>query len=81
MGSGASENEGGEALSREMVWLRMTLSQVRRMPQRGQSRQSTGAEACGVLAGAVGGKKSEGGGVSGHTTALTRRGLSVGPLS
>lgn len=54
--------------------------QVRRMLQRGQSRQSTGAEAHGVLAGSEG-EESEEKGVSGHTTALTRRGLSVVVLS
>src|SRR5579863_666302 len=43
--AGASDDEHREELSRQVVWLRIPLSQVRRMPQRGQSRQRTGAEA------------------------------------
>jgi len=59
-----------------MVWLRITLSQIRRMPQRGQSRHSTGAEGSGAEA-VSGGEESEGEVESGQSTALTRRGLSV----
>ena len=64
-----------------MVWLRTTLSQVRRMPQRGQSRQSTGAESSEAEAVSGGGEESEGEVESGHSTALTRRGLIVLLLS
>jgi hypothetical protein len=46
------------------------------MLHRGQSHQSTGAEACGVLAGLGGGKESAREEESGLSTALTRRGLS-----
>lgn len=42
--AGVSDDKHGEELSRQLVWLRIPLSQVRRMPQRGQSRQRTGAE-------------------------------------
>src|SRR6266699_3068230 len=42
-----------------MVWLRTTLSQVRQMPQRGQSRHSTGAEGSGGGAVSAGGEASE----------------------
>ena len=76
----ARGGESGEAFSRQMLWLRTTLSQVRRMLQRGQSCQSTGAEGSGTGA-EVGGEESEREVVSGHTTALTRRGFSVVPLS
>jgi hypothetical protein len=67
-----------------MVWLRTTLSQVRRMPQRGQSFHSTGAEGSGARAvseGSGGGEASEGEEESGQSTALTRRGLMVMLLS
>jgi hypothetical protein len=64
-----------------MVWLRTTLSQVRRMPQRGQSRQNTGAEASDVLLVSGGGEESKREGEGGHNTALTRRGLIVVVLS
>jgi hypothetical protein len=64
-----------------MVWLRITLSQVRRMPQRGQSRQSTGAEGSGAKAVSGGGEVSEREEERGQSTALTRRGLSVVLLS
>ena len=76
----ASDGGGGEELSRQVVWLRTTLSQVRRRPQRGQSRQSTGAEASGALVVSVG-EASGGEEESGHNTALTRRGFSVVLLS
>ncbi|MBO0784099.1 MAG: hypothetical protein J2P37_35280 [Ktedonobacteraceae bacterium] len=56
-----------------MVWLRTTFSQVRRMPQCGQLRQSTGAEASDALVVSGDGKESERGDESGHNTALTRR--------
>lgn len=75
---------GGESeaeRSRQIVWLRTTFSQVRRMPQRDQSRQNTEAEAHGELASAVGGDESEREEESGQSTALTRRGLSVVLLS
>ena len=42
------------------------------MPQRGQSRQSTGAKARGELAGEVGGEASEREEESGQRTALIR---------
>jgi hypothetical protein len=64
-----------------MAWLRITLSQVRRMPQRGQSRHSTGAEGSRAEAVSGGGEESEGEVESGQRTALTRRGLSVLLLS
>lgn len=64
-----------------MVWLRTSFIQVRRMPQRGQSRQSTGAEGSEAEAVSGGGEESEGEVESGHKTALTRRGLSVVLLS
>jgi hypothetical protein len=64
-----------------MVWLRTILIQVRRIPQRGQSRHSTGAEGSGVGAGSGGGEESEREALSGHNTALTRRGFSVVLLS
>jgi hypothetical protein len=51
------------------------------MLQRGQSRQSTGAEEGGALAGSGGGEGSAREEESGHRTALTRRGLSVVLLS
>ncbi len=54
----ASDGESGEELSRQMVWLRTTFSQVRRMPQRGQSRQSTGAEGRRAGAESGGGEES-----------------------
>ena len=63
-----------------MVWLRTTLSQVRRMLRRGQSRQRTGAEASDALV-VSGGEESEREEESGDNTALTRRGLSVVLLS
>jgi len=72
--------ENGEGLSTEMVWLRTTLSQVRRMLHRGQSRQSTGARGSGGpsehMEEQVGSEES-----IGHNTALTRRGFSVVLLS
>ena len=67
-----------------MVWLRTTFSQVRRMPQRGQSFHSTGAEGSGALAvseGSQGGEAPGGEEESGQSTALTRRGLMVVLLS
>ncbi len=64
-----------------MVWLRTTLSQVRRMSQRGQSRQSTGSEASDGLVESREGEVSGGEGESGFSTALTRRGFSVVLLS
>ena len=64
-----------------MVWLRTTLSQVRRMPQRGQSRHSTGAEGSAAEAVSGGGEESEREEESGRNTALTRRGFSVVLLS
>jgi len=81
VGAFAGDGESGVELSRQIVWPRTTLIQVRRMLQRGQSRQSTGAEARGVLAISEGGEESERGALSGHTTALTRRGFSVVLLS
>ena len=80
-GAFASDGESEEELSRRMVWLRTTLSQVRRMPQRGQSRQSTGAEGGRAGVGAGGGEEAEREEESGQSTALTRRGLSVVLLS
>ena len=64
-----------------MVWLRITLSQARRMPQRGQSFQSTGARGCGwdTVSGRI--ETGEGEGPSGQSTALTRRGLMAVLLS
>ena len=79
--AGASDDEHGEELSRQVVWLRIPLSQVRQMPQRGQSRQRTGAEANGALAVSGGGDESEREAPSGNSTALTRRGLNVVLLS
>jgi len=70
----AGDDESREELSRQMVWLRTILIQVRRIPQRGQSRHSTGAEGSGVGAGSGGGEESEREALSGHNTALTRRG-------
>jgi hypothetical protein len=64
-----------------MVWLRTTLIQVRRIPQRGQSRQGTGTEASDAPVVSGGGEASEREEESGHNTALTRRGLSVVLLS
>jgi hypothetical protein len=78
---GPCDGERGEELSRQTVWLRITLSQVRRILQRGQSRHSTRAEDSGAEAVSGGGKESEGEVESGQSTALTRRGLSVLPLS
>jgi hypothetical protein len=51
------------------------------MPQRGQSRQSTRAEASDALIVSGGGEESEREEESGHNTALTRRGFSVVLLS
>jgi hypothetical protein len=51
------------------------------MPQRDQSRHSTGAEDSGAEAVSGGGEESEGEVESGQSTALTRRGLSVVLLS
>lgn len=75
------DGESGEELSRHMVWLRITLSQARRMPQRGQSFQSTGARGCGwdTVSGRI--ETGEGEGPSGQSTALTRRGLMAVLLS
>lgn len=64
-----------------MVWLRTTLSQVRRMPQRDQSRHSTGAEGGGAGAESGGGEESGREALSGQSTALTRRGFRVVLLS
>ncbi len=64
-----------------MVWLRTTLSQVRRMSQRGQSFHNTGAEGSSARAVSGGGEASESEEESGHNTALTRRGLIVLLLS
>ena len=58
-----------------MVWLRTTLSQVRRMPQRGQSFHNTGARGSGLGAFVRVGEASEREEESGHNTALTRRAL------
>jgi hypothetical protein len=77
----ANDGESGEELSRPMVWLRTTLSQVCRMPQRGQSRQSTGSQASDVLILSREGEVSVSEGESGFSTALTRRGFSVVLLS
>ncbi len=41
--TGAGEGSGEMELSTRTAWLRTTLSQVRRIPQRGQSLQKTGA--------------------------------------
>jgi hypothetical protein len=41
--TGAGEGSAGMELSSRTVWLRTTLSQARRIPQRGQSLQRTGA--------------------------------------
>jgi hypothetical protein len=81
MGTFASDGESGEKLSRQMAWLRTTLSQVRRMPQRGQSRHNTGAEGSGAGAESGGGAESEREALSGHSTALTRRGFRAVLLS
>ncbi len=51
------------------------------MPQRGQSRQSTGAGASGALTVSGGGEESKREEESGHSTALTRRGFRVVLLS
>jgi hypothetical protein len=51
------------------------------MPQRGQSRHSTGAEGREAEAVSGGGEESEEEVESGHSTALTRRGLIVLLLS
>lgn len=78
---GARGGESKAELSRQIVWLRTTFSQVSWMPQSGQSRQSTEAEARGELASAVGGDESTREEECGKTTALTRRGLSEVLLS
>jgi hypothetical protein len=63
------------------VWLRITLSQARRMPQRGQSFHSIGARGRGWGTASGGGETVEGEESSGQSTALTRRGLIVVLLS
>lgn len=76
--SAVGEHGGGMELSiTSTASLRITLSQARRMPQRGQSFQRTEARdgTADVLAWA-GGEES-----SGQSTALTRRGLIVVLLS
>lgn len=77
----AGEGSGAVELSTRTVWLRILLSQARRMPQRGQSFQRTGAR--GSTSGTVrfGGEESERAALCGHSTALTRRGLRVVLLS
>ena len=81
VGARASDGKSGVKLSRQMVWLRTILSQVRRMLQRGQSRQSTEAAGSGASAISEGGEASEDEEESGQSTALTRRGFRVVPLS
>jgi hypothetical protein len=68
-------------LVKQMVWLRTPLSHFRRMLQRGQSFHSTGARGSDAGALVRVGEQSEGEEESGHTTALTRRGLIVAQLS
>jgi hypothetical protein len=63
------------------AWLRITLSQARRMPQRGQSFHSTGARGRGWSTASGGEETGEGEEASGQSTTLTRRGLSVVLLS
>jgi hypothetical protein len=54
------------------VWVQITLSQVRRMPQRGQSRQSTGTAGSGALTVSGEGEASKNEEESGHNTELTQ---------
>lgn len=77
----AGEASGARKLSTRTVWLRTTLSQARRMPQRGQSFQRTGAEEALEALFASGGEASVREALGGHSTALTRRGLCVVLLS
>ena len=81
VGGGTGEGSVRVELSIQTVWLRTTLSQARRMPQRGQSFHSTRARGSGAGAFSQGSEESEREAASGHTTALTRRGLSVVLLS
>ncbi len=60
---------------------RMTLSQSRRMLQRGQSFHTTGARGGGWGTASDGGETEVEEESIGHNTALTRRGLSVVVLS
>jgi len=71
-GSGGEEERLLSTVSR-----RIRASHARRRPQRGQSRQSTGAEGSAAGAGSGSGETSEGEEKSGRSTALTRRGVSV----
>jgi hypothetical protein len=78
----ASGSTGVARLSaKQTVWLRITLSHTRRMPQRGQSFHITGARGSGWDASEDMGEEAERGESSGRNTALTRRGLIVALLS
>ena len=68
---------GVAPLINRTVSLRMTLSHARRMRQRGQSFQSTGARGSASGGSSRGGEASERTDASGHNTALTRRGLTL----
>src|SRR5579883_2230572 len=67
----------GAPLVKRTVSLRMTLSQARRMPQRGQSFHSSAARGKAAGGSCRGGEASEGTDSRGHNTALTRRGLTL----
>ena len=78
---GVVTDEGRVELSRHTVSRRTTLSHPRRMQQRGQSFQSTGARGSGAGASGHVGEEAGGETESGHNTALTRRGLQLSGLS
>ena len=78
---GDGEGSGWVSLVKHMVSLRTTLSHSRRMLQRGQSFHCTVARGGGRGASTGGGEEVEGEEESGHSTALTRRGLIVALLS
>ncbi len=79
--AGAGEASGEIAFATRTVWLRTTLSQERRMLQRGQSFHCTGVRGGGWDTASGGGEIEREEGSSGHNTALTRRGFCVVLLS
>ena len=74
----AGGEQGEMELSTWTVWLRTTLSQARRMLQRGQSFHNTGARGGGWDTASDGGETER---EDGQSTALTRRGLRLLALS
>lgn len=69
--------EVGTSTVKRTVSLRITFSHLRRMAQRGQSFQRTGAQGGARSVSACAEEQAGGEESSGHNTALTRRGLIV----